>query len=70
MTLVIQCHGLLVHWWHSHYHHTLVAQQLPTLPKFTGEATTGGGGGETVGEWLEQLDLVAAASHWDEPTNW
>ena len=44
--------------------HPLVTQQLPPLSKFTGEITEGG---ETVVEWLEQLELVAAAYRWDEP---
>ena len=43
----------------------LVAQQLPPISKFTGETSEGG---ETVVEWLEQLELVAAACCWDEPT--
>ena len=43
----------------------LVTQQLPPLSKFTGESAEGG---ETVIEWLEQLELVAAACHWDEST--
>ena len=44
-------------------HLPLVAQQLPPLSKFTGEPTEGG---ETIVEWLEQLELVAGACHWDE----
>lgn len=43
----------------------LLPQQLPPLPKFTGESTEGG---ETITEWLEQLKLVAVACRWDEPT--
>lgn len=46
-------------------HLPMVAQQLPPLSKFTGEGTEGG---ETIVEWLEQLELVASACHWDEST--
>ena len=42
----------------------LVAQQLPPLSKFTGETE----GAEMIVEWLEQLELVASACGWDEPT--
>ena len=44
---------------------SLISQQLPPLAKYTGEPTEGA---ETVGEWLEQFELVATACHWDEPT--
>ena len=41
-----------------------MAQQLPPLTKFTGETIDEG---ETFAEWLEQLEMVATACHWDEP---
>ena len=45
---------------------TLTAQQLPPIPKYTGETTDVGG--ETIQDWLEQLDMVATVCHWDQPT--
>ena len=43
----------------------IAAQELPPLSKFTGECLWKG---ETIVEWLEQLELVASAYHWDEST--
>lgn len=43
----------------------LLAQQLPPLPKFTGETK---GEGETILEWLEQFELIAAACQWSDST--
>ena len=46
----------------------LLAQQLPPLPKYTGEEQSQG---ETFRDWLEQFELVAslALGEWDEKTN-
>ena len=46
---------------------TLLAQQLPPLPNFSGEHMDSHG--ETFEEWLEWLDLVAATCRWDDQTN-
>ena len=35
----------------------LLAQQLPTIPKFTGEEHQQGG--ETIEDWKEQFEMVA-----------
>ena len=43
----------------------LLAQQLPPLPKFTGEDQ---GQGETFRDWLEQFELVASLGDWDDKT--
>ena len=45
---------------------TLLAQQLPPIPNFTGDHMDGDG--ETFEEWLERLELVAATCHWDDRT--
>ena len=45
---------------------TLLAQQLPPLPNFSGEHMDGDG--ETFEEWLERLELVAATCRWDDQT--
>lgn len=37
----------------------LLAQQLPSLPTFSGDQTDGEG--ETIDEWLERLELIAGA---------
>jgi len=42
----------------------LLAQQLPTLPTFNGENLDGDG--ESFGEWLERLELVASTCKWDD----
>ena len=42
----------------------LFAQQLPALPNFNGDHE--GGDGESVGDWLERLELVAGACNWDD----
>ena len=43
---------------------TWMAQQLPPLNKFSGDEDANGG--ETIEEWLEQFELVAAVAHWDQ----
>ena len=43
----------------------LLAQQLPPLPKYTGEEQSQG---ETFRDWLEQFELVASLGEWDEKT--
>ena len=45
---------------------TLLAQQLPPLPNFTGDRTDGDG--ESFEEWSERLEMVAATCHWDDQT--
>ena len=42
----------------------LLAQQLPPLPNFTGDCVDGEG--ESIDDWLERLELVAATCHWEE----
>ena len=42
----------------------LLAQQLPTLPNFNGEDLEGDG--ESFGDWLERLELVASTCKWDD----
>lgn len=41
----------------------MLAQQIPTLEKFRGDDTRGV---ELIGDWLEQLEMVAEAFGWDE----
>ena len=43
----------------------LLAQQLPPLPKYTGEDQSQG---ETFRDWLEQFELVASLGEWDDKT--
>ena len=43
---------------------TLLGNQLPPLPKFTGDSS--GEEDESVKEWLERLDMVAVAGAWSE----
>ena len=47
---------------------TLLAQQLPPLPNFTGDHMDGDVDGESFQEWLERLEMVAATCHWDDQT--
>ena len=42
----------------------LLAQQLPNIPNFNGENLEGDG--ESFGDWLERLELVACACRWDD----
>lgn len=42
----------------------LLAQQLPSLPNFCGDNIDEDG--ESFGEWLEHLELVASACHWND----
>ena len=42
----------------------LLAQQLPSLPNFTGDQIDGDG--ESIDDWLERLELVAATCCWVE----
>ena len=42
----------------------LLAHQLPTLPNFNGEDLEGDG--ESFGDWLECLELVASTCKWDD----
>ena len=42
----------------------LLAQQLPTIQKFTGEERQQGG--ETIKDWKEQFEMVATLGGWDE----
>ena len=42
----------------------LLAQQLPSLPNFTGEHLEGDG--ENFSGWLECLELVANTCRWDD----
>ena len=42
----------------------LLAQQLPSLPNFSGDQSDGDG--ETINDWLERLELVAGACGWDD----
>ena len=44
----------------------LLAQQLPPIHMFTGEEATDGR--ETFTDWIEQLEMVASISWWDERT--
>ena len=41
----------------------LLAQQLCSLPSFTGDV---GGDGESFAEWLGRLELVATTCRWDD----
>ena len=43
----------------------LLAQQLPPLPKYTGEEQSQG---KMFRDWLEQFELVASLGEWDEKT--
>ena len=45
---------------------TMLAQQLPPLPNFTGDHADGDG--ETFEEWLERLELVATTCGWNDQT--
>ena len=42
----------------------LLAQQLPSLANFSGDQVDGDG--ESIGDWLEHLELVAATCRWEE----
>lgn len=42
----------------------LFAQQLPTLPNFTGDSIDSDG--ESFSEWVERLELVAEVGRWDD----
>ena len=42
----------------------LLAQQLPTIPKFTGEECQQEG--EIIEDWKEQFEMVATLGEWDE----
>ena len=42
----------------------LLAQQLPSLPSFSGEQQDGDG--ENFSEWLERIELVANTCRWDD----
>ena len=44
----------------------LLAQHLPPIPNFNGENLDGDG--EAFSDWLERLELVAAACRWDDQT--
>ena len=39
--------------------------QIPDIPKFAGVMTAGT---ETIEDWIDQLEIVAAAFEWDEKT--
>ncbi len=43
----------------------MLAQQLPPLPKFSGDGLSGGEE-ERFDEWLERLDLVATTCGWSD----
>ena len=43
-----------------------LAQQLPPIPRFTGEEHSHGG--ENVEEWLEQFEMVSSLGGWDKRT--
>lgn len=42
----------------------LLAQQLPSLPNFSGDQADGDG--DTIDDWLERLELVAGICGWDD----
>ena len=42
----------------------MLVQQVPGLENFLGEDVTSGG--ESIQDWLEQLELLAEAFEWDE----
>ena len=44
----------------------LLAQQLPSLPNFSGENIDNDG--ESFGEWIERLELVANVGQWNDQT--
>ena len=44
----------------------LLVQQLPNIPNFNGKNLEGDG--ESFGDWLERLELVACAGRWDDQT--
>ena len=44
----------------------LQAQQLPSLPNFSGENIDNDG--ESFGEWIERLELVANVGQWNDQT--
>ena len=42
----------------------LLAQQLPPLPKFSGESDDGKFGTDTFQEWLERFEMIANICNW------
>ena len=44
----------------------LLAHQLPPIRKFSGEDISEGG--ESFKDWIDQLEMVASISNWDERT--
>ena len=42
--------------------------QIPPLPKFSGEMDSGKGDSESFTDWKERFEMVAEACHWDECT--
>ena len=50
---------------HSSFQAALLAQQMPPLPKFSGEDRDVAG--ETFRDWIEQFEMVATVCGWSEP---
>ena len=46
----------------------LLAHQLPPISKFSGDDISEWGGGESFKDWIDQLEMVASISNWDERT--
>lgn len=46
----------------------VLANQIPPLPKFSGETDSGKGDSETFADWRERFEMVAEAYRWDQPT--
>ena len=51
---------------HDQLAQALLANQLPPIPKYTGEERNHGA--ETFGDWREQFEMVASLGRWDERT--
>ena len=44
------------------------ANQIPPIPKFSGEVDNGKGDLENFTDWKERFEMVAEAYHWDKHT--
>ena len=52
----------------SPLHFGVFNNQIPPLPKFSGEMDSGKGDSESFTDWKEKFEMVAEACHWDECT--
>lgn len=46
----------------------LLYNQIPPIPKFSGEVDNGKGDLENFTDWKERFEMVAEAYHWDKRT--